>query len=312
MQVAPRVGQMLNIYDRGYVLTLGVLTVRPWVWNQHKPMQVEVRGSVVSLELWNRSSRYWFQNCLRLHMNVYDLVSQIEWRFVLRTEEQLFFCARRSVLVELSRKCDVFQGLVFSSELSLRKSVVDCAFKKVWPVQGLVFSSELSVRKSVSDCHTIFIIPGNEPRPTLPGYSSPHRNIWYPSTRLVFPLPLPFPIWLHTTHSPLHTQNTVTPNSSLIPLTLDYSRLPRLAQSSTSLCLYKSLQLRSVTCSHSCTLKMEAIGSSETLVLIRATRRHLPEDDNHLWLLHCKKQTLRENRLIYFFLHELPEMLIIW
>jgi hypothetical protein len=42
-----------------------------------------------------------------------------------------------------------------------------------------------------------------------------------------------------------------------------------------------SLQLRSVTCSHSCTLKMEAIQSSETSVLIRATRCHLPEDDNH-------------------------------
>jgi hypothetical protein len=52
-------------------------------------------------------------------------------------------------------------------------------------------------------------------------------------------------------------------------------------QSSTSRCLYKSLQLRSVTCSHSCTLKMEAIRSWETSVLIRATRCHLPEDDNH-------------------------------
>jgi hypothetical protein len=51
--------------------------------------------------------------------------------------------------------------------------------------------------------------------------------------------------------------------------------------SPTSLCLYKSLQLRSVTCSHSCTLKMEAIRSSETSVLIRATRCHLPDDDNH-------------------------------
>jgi hypothetical protein len=35
------------------------------------------------------------------------------------------------------------------------------------------------------------------------------------------------------------------------------------------------------TCSHSFTLKTEAIRSSETSVLIRATRRHLPEDDNH-------------------------------
>jgi hypothetical protein len=32
---------------------------------------------------------------------------------------------------------------------------------------------------------------------------------------------------------------------------------------------------------NSFTLKMEAIRSSETSVLIRATRRHLPEDDNH-------------------------------
>jgi hypothetical protein len=54
-----------------------------------------------------------------------------------------------------------------------------------------------------------------------------------------------------------------------------------LVEYSTSRCLYKSLQLRSVTCSHSCTLKMEAIRSSETSVLIRATRCHLPEDDNH-------------------------------
>jgi hypothetical protein len=44
---------------------------------------------------------------------------------------------------------------------------------------------------------------------------------------------------------------------------------------------YKNLLLRSVTCSHSCTLKMEAIRSSETSVLIRATQCHLPEDDNH-------------------------------
>jgi hypothetical protein len=35
------------------------------------------------------------------------------------------------------------------------------------------------------------------------------------------------------------------------------------------------------TCSYSVTLKMEAIRSSETSVLIRATRRHLPENANH-------------------------------
>jgi hypothetical protein len=51
-----------------------------------------------------------------------------------------------------------------------------------------------------------------------------------------------------------------------------------------SRCLYKSLQLRYVTSSHSCTLKMEAIRSSETSVLIRATRCHLPEDDNHQYV----------------------------
>jgi hypothetical protein len=54
-----------------------------------------------------------------------------------------------------------------------------------------------------------------------------------------------------------------------------------LKKTSTSRCLYKSLQLHSVTCSHSCTLKMEAIRSFETSVLVRATRCHLPEDDNH-------------------------------
>jgi hypothetical protein len=44
---------------------------------------------------------------------------------------------------------------------------------------------------------------------------------------------------------------------------------------------HRLVEERSVICSHSCTLKMEAIRSSETSVLIRATRRHLPEDDNH-------------------------------
>jgi hypothetical protein len=32
---------------------------------------------------------------------------------------------------------------------------------------------------------------------------------------------------------------------------------------------------------HECDTRMEAIRSSETSVLIRATRCHLPEDDNH-------------------------------
>jgi hypothetical protein len=49
---------------------------------------------------------------------------------------------------------------------------------------------------------------------------------------------------------------------------------------------YESLPIQELTtsfcaCSHSYTLKMEAIRSSETSLLIRSTRRHLPEDDNH-------------------------------
>jgi hypothetical protein len=39
--------------------------------------------------------------------------------------------------------------------------------------------------------------------------------------------------------------------------------------------------VRCVTSSHSFTLKMETIRSSETSVFIRVTRRHLTEDDNH-------------------------------
>jgi hypothetical protein len=45
----------------------------------------------------------------------------------------------------------------------------------------------------------------------------------------------------------------------------------RFGGSSTSLCLYKSFQLRSVTCSHSCTLKMEAIRSSQKMIIIIVT-----------------------------------------
>ncbi|PNF28238.1 hypothetical protein B7P43_G07585 [Cryptotermes secundus] len=50
-------------------------------------MQGHVSGSFVSSEQWNRSSGYWFQYYLRLDMTVYDLVSQIQPSFVLRTEE---------------------------------------------------------------------------------------------------------------------------------------------------------------------------------------------------------------------------------
>jgi hypothetical protein len=67
----------------------------------------------------------------------------------------------------------------------------------------------------------------------------------------------------------------------LIPLTLDCLRSQPLCSVSYESLPVQELTLRSVTCSHSCTLKMEAIRSSEKSVLIRATRRHLPEDDNH-------------------------------
>jgi hypothetical protein len=55
-----------------------------------------------------------------------------------------------------------------------------------------------------------------------------------------------------------------------VALLVSYEPVP-IQELTTSLC----------TSSHSCTLKMEAIRSSETSVLIRATRRHLPKDDNH-------------------------------
>jgi hypothetical protein len=57
----------------------------------------------------------------------------------------------------------------------------------------------------------------------------------------------------------------------LVDAVLSYSRLVRIFQTDVAFMF----------CSHSCTLKMEAIRSSETSVLIRATRHHLPDDDNH-------------------------------
>jgi hypothetical protein len=132
-----------------------------------------------------------------------------------------------------------------------------------------------------------------------PGKWTPSHTSWVLLTTSQYLVPLHeanFPPTLavsnmaaYQTQSTTHSKYCYTPNSSLIPLTLDYLRLPRLAQSSTSLCIYKSLQLRSVTCSHSCTLKMEAIRSSETSVVIRATRRHLPEDDNHSIKVVCRE-----------------------
>jgi hypothetical protein len=106
-----------------------------------------------------------------------------------------------------------------------------------------------------------------------------HRNIWYPSTRLVF-FPLPCrSVWLHSTHNALHKIPLLkpTPCSSNLGLftrcslgVVSYELLP-IQELTTSLCA----------CSQSYTLKMEAIRSSETSVLIRATRRNVPEDDNH-------------------------------
>jgi hypothetical protein len=107
-QAAPWVGRMLDIYNRGKRAHFRSAD-RPWVWNQNKPTQVHVRHSFVIPELWNRSSWYWFRNCLRLDMTVYDLVSQIKSRFVLRTEDKNSSVLLRSVLLELSRKCDVFK-----------------------------------------------------------------------------------------------------------------------------------------------------------------------------------------------------------
>jgi hypothetical protein len=64
------------------------------------------------------------------------------------------------------------------------------------------------------------------------------------------------------------------------------SNLGLFTRSSLGAVFYESLPIQELstslcTCSHSFTLKMEAIRSSERSVLIKATRRHLPEDDNH-------------------------------
>jgi hypothetical protein len=61
----------------------------------------------------------------------------------------------------------------------------------------------------------------------------------------------------------------------------------------------QELTISLCTCSHSFTLKMEAIRSSETSVLIRATRRHLPEDDNH----HLTIQYYLKSELLCYIIH---------
>jgi hypothetical protein len=147
-------------------------------------------------------------------------------------------------------------------------------------------------------------IPGNEPRPKLPGYSSQHHNIWYPFTRLVFPPTLPFPYDCipHTILYSKYRYSKLTPHSSNLGL---FTRSPL------GVVFYESLPIRELTtslcaCSHSCTLKMEAIRSSETSVLIRATRRHLPEDYNHQtteWFIEARTHEfhghLTEDRAIW-------------
>jgi hypothetical protein len=52
---------------------------------------------------------------------------------------------------------------------------------------------------------------------------------------------------------------------------------------------YESVPIQELTtllCNLLALLKMEAIRSSETSVLIRATRCHYPEDDNQYWAIH--------------------------
>jgi hypothetical protein len=58
-------------------------------------------------------------------MSVYDLVSQIESRFVLGTEDKYSSVLRRSVLLEVSKKCDVFKDWL---------SVVNCHLGSQWQI----------------------------------------------------------------------------------------------------------------------------------------------------------------------------------
>jgi hypothetical protein len=101
---------MLDLSNAVQVLSLGVLTVWSLGWNQNKPMKGQVSGSFTSSEQWNCLWWYWFQYYLRLDMTLYDLVSQLEHSFVLRTKKSIFICASSLVLLELARTCDVFKG----------------------------------------------------------------------------------------------------------------------------------------------------------------------------------------------------------
>jgi hypothetical protein len=78
---------MLDLSSAVHVLSLAVLTVWSLGWNQKKPTKGQVSDSFTSSEQWNCLWCYWFRYYLRLDMTVYDLVSQLEQSFVLRTEK---------------------------------------------------------------------------------------------------------------------------------------------------------------------------------------------------------------------------------
>jgi hypothetical protein len=96
---------------------------------------------------------------------------------------------------------------------------------------------------------------------------------------IFFPLPCRFQYGCipHTILYSKYRYSKPTPHSSNLGL---FTRSPL------GVVFHESLPIQELTnslcaCSHSFTLKMEAIRSSETSVLIRATRRHLPEDYNN-------------------------------
>ena len=143
-QAATGVGRMTRICAAGHMLSLGVLTVWPWVWNQNKPTWGHVRGSFLNSEQRNRLSRYWFRystfrcDCLwPVQPNMAQLCFENWWGNIYRC---LHMSASRA-FKEVWR----IQGLVFSGELSVRKSV---GFSNI----------SLSVRNSVSDCHILLYV----------------------------------------------------------------------------------------------------------------------------------------------------------
>jgi hypothetical protein len=96
------------------------------------------------------------------------------------------------------------------------------------------------------------------------------------------PLPLPLPLWL-SYHTQLNTTLNIPLYSTLIPHS---SNLGLSTSSRLGLVSYEPVPIQELTTSLCNQLalvhpKMEAIRSSETSVLIRATRCHFPEDDNH-------------------------------